>query len=367
MSEAFSIFANAVKAVVEYLCEHQIILDFEPQIGPKVWQLIPSIKPLFDELKLEELKEHEAVKKCLDFMLHEYFTGCDVDCEFLILLRLAYEYIKEFGCKFDDQKFKGLFDELLGGEIVALLENFELKGAEEVTVDKYRIRKLNEWEIKQIIKLGYANNLGLVVKPDLGLIQNIWCIEAQSDIDEFLLIMRLFKRGYVSRSIILKTGKRFSYILTKSYRASSQKLKYILKLDEVDSLRQLWNLYKRVKDKLPQELRIALKWFNKSYEEVEIEKRILDLAIAFETVFKDRRYDVSARKLISGDISKIRHLEKLRTERNFIVHQGHSKLRHEELEAVYLNAEDLFREYYRWFLEQIDEDKDYYEIINKAK
>ena len=198
MSEAFSIFANAVKTIVEYLCEDQAILDFEPQIGSKVWQLVPVIKLRFDEAKLfEQLKEHEAVKRCLEFMLHEDFPrrlGTKINCQvdnlncslylfFLILLPFAHEYIKEFGCKFNEQKFKNLFDEITayiyGEETVTItpLENFELEGAEEVIIDnKYRIRKLTEWEIKQLIRLGYANSLGLVIKPDLGIIQNIWCI-----------------------------------------------------------------------------------------------------------------------------------------------------------------------------------------------
>jgi len=389
MNETFSVFANAVKTIVEYICSYLTILDFEPEIQSKVWQLVPMIKPQFDESKLfEELKEHEAVKRCLDFMLHEDFPkrlgiDCDMDCEIyllLVLLRLAHEYIKEFDCEFNEHKFKSLFDEVVpyiyNEEIVtiAVLENFELEEVEEVTIDKYRIRKLSEWEIKQIIRLGYANSLGLVVKPDLGVVQNVWCVEAtaQLDIDELLAIMKLFKRGYMSSNIMLrypKTGKRFSYILTRSsYHGSPQKPKYVLKLDELDRLRHLWNLYKQVKDKLPQELRTALKWFNKSHEENEIKNKVLDLAIAFETMFKDHHYDMLVRSLRPGDISKIRkHLEKLRTERNFIVHQGRSNLRHEELEAVYLNAEEIFREFYRWFLEQIDEGKDYYEIIDKAK
>jgi len=61
MSEAFSLFANDVKTIVEHLCKRQAILDFEPQIGSKVWQHIPVIKPR--GLKLEELKGHEAAKK----------------------------------------------------------------------------------------------------------------------------------------------------------------------------------------------------------------------------------------------------------------------------------------------------------------
>lgn len=78
-------------------------------------------------------------------------------------------------------------------------------------------------------------------------------------------------------------------------------------------------------------------------------------------------YGVLAKGLRTGDISKTRHLERLRSESNFIVHQGRSKLRHEGLETVYLNAEEVFREFYRGFPEQINEGYNYYEIIDEAK
>jgi len=186
--------------------------------------------------------------------------------------------------------------------------------------------------------------------------------------------MRLFKRGYVSSSIILRYPKKgkFSYVSApQSYHCIySQRSKYVLKLDEVDRLRQLWNLYNRVKGKLPQELNTALRWFNKSYE--EIEDRVLDLDIAFQTMFKCDRYDHMIKsKLISINLNEIEKIYKdlynFKRQRNLIAHQGLSSLNPDKLESITAKAEEIFREYYRWFLEQIDMGRDYYEIIGKPR
>ena len=402
----FKIFAEAVRTIVKYICTHQTsydVLDFEPKIdfASRRWWLIPvTRKSYYGEKLFEELKDHEAIKRSLELMLREEFPRrleiseekADYKLFLEVILPLAYEYIQEFGCDFIEQKFEKIFNEMMkyveGWEVVAIspLENFELEGAEEVTIDKYRIRKLNEWEMKQLIKRGYADVLGETFGLSLGTIENLWCIEVtsrttnildlSSDINEFLLIMRLFKNGNVLSSVTLgypKTWKKTTYViaLRKPVRTFLPRVKYVLKLNEIDSFRQLWNLYKHVKDKLPQELRIALKWFNKSYEEVEVENRVLGLAIAFETMFKSDRYDIQASKLVIDNPQEGKkvseQLEKLKTERNFIVHQGHSKLKPDKLEVIVTNSEDIFREYYKWFLEQIDKGRDYYEIINKLK
>jgi len=398
----FKIFAEAVRTIVEYMCTRQTsydVIDFEPQIdfASRRWWLIPVIRKSYRGEKLfEELKDHEAIKRSLELMLREEFLIKEEKADYKlfleVLLPLAYEYVQEFGCEFVEQKFEKLFNEMVkykeGWEVVAIapLENFELEGAEEVIIDKYRIRKLSEWEIKEIIKRGYADVLGETFGLSLGTIENLWCIEVtsgttnipdlSSDINELLSIMRLFKNGNVVSSVTLeypKMWKKTTHViaLRKPVRTFLPRVKYVLKLNEIDSFRQLWNLYIRAKDNLPEELRIALKWFNKSYEEVEVENRVLDLAIAFEAMFKSDRYDIQASKLVIDNPQEgkktSKQLEKLRTERNFIVHQGHSKLKPDKLEVVVANAEEIFREYYRWFLEQIDKGRDYYEIINKLK
>ena len=38
--------------------------------------------------------------------------NCEI-CLFLVLVRLAYEYIEEFDCESNEQKFKNLFDEMI--------------------------------------------------------------------------------------------------------------------------------------------------------------------------------------------------------------------------------------------------------------
>ena len=195
--------------------------------------------------------------------------------------------------------------------------------------------------------------------------------------DEFITLMRLFKRGYVSSSIILRYPKKgkFSYVPVpwSPRRIPSQSAKYVLKLDEVDLLRQLWNLYKRVKGKLPQELSTALRWFNKSYEEIEIENRVLDLDIAFQTMFKCDRYDMllSKIKLLLEDIPETEKVSKdlgnFKSIRNRIAHQGYSGIDPYKLEEFIVNVEEILRKYYRWFLKQVDECRNYYEIINKQR
>jgi len=260
---------------------------------------------------------------------------------------------------------------------VAILENFELKDAEETLIDKYRIRKLNEWEKEQLMKLGRFEKLGIMVGPPLILPLNVWCIEVNygvqkkdspdlgSDIDEFIKVMRLFKGGSVSRGAVLrysKIGNIFSVNLAtwKNIQISvPRSIYYVLKQDEVNSLSQLWELYNRVKDKLPDQLELSLRWFEKSYEELEVEDKILDLDIAFDAMFSGYKY-----------FNYVRNLRRLRDARNGIVHYQHGqrkKLQPNELEAIAIEAEEIFRKCYKWFLKLIDNKKYYEEIIKEEK
>jgi len=376
MNDGFGIFADAVKTIVEYICTHQ------KDYGVRAY---------------EELKKHEAVKRCIDFMLQQEFckkvervteikvVGTEDNPpdyrHFLfiqVLLRLTYEYTKEFGCEFTEQKFKILFDEMityLHSEVieVTILENFELKGAEEVLIDKYRIRKLDEWEKEQLMRLGHIEELGIMIGPPLIFTQNLWCIEVKydvqkkdlhglgSDIGEFIKVMRLFKGGSVSRGDTLRYSKarnRFSLnsAAWKGIQISVPRSAYVLKQDEVNSLSQLWELYNRVKDKLPGQLELSLRWFEKSYEEFEVEDKILDLDIAFDAIFSGYNYS-----------NYVRNLRRLKDARNGIVHYQHGKLQPNELEAIATEAEEIFRKCYKWFLELIDNKKNYEEIIKEEK
>jgi len=121
---------------------------------------------------------------------------------------------------------------------------------------------------------------------------------------------------------------------------------------------------------LPQGLRTALRWFDKSYEESDVEDRVLDLAIAFEAMFGGRNYEVLAPRFVATNFNERKkiaeYLEGLKGARNAIVHGGHSRFSKDKLEAIAANAEEVFRRCYRRFLGLIAEGKDYSEIIDEA-
>jgi len=196
-------------------------------------------------------------------------------------------------------------------------------------------------------------------------------------IDDLVHVLRLFKKGAVritSRLIILDILRGFVGASMKSphiYAVTMRKPQiYILQQDDVPSLNALWDLYKRVKDELPRGLRTALRWFNKSYEDLEVEDRVLDLAIAFEAMFGRRDYEVLAPRLIASDFNErkkiAKNLKKLKSTRDSIAHGGHGRFSENELEAVAVNAEEVFRRCCRRFLELIAEGKSYSEIIDEA-
>jgi len=426
LRDSFKVFAEAVRAIAEFACAHfepYVVLDYEPRINltSRIWNIVPVPRkayPLDAEKLFKELKDHDAVKRCLEFMLQEEFPKrlemtivdregkpvVDLDYKpFLfseVLAPLVYEYIQEFGCVFSEQNFEKLFNEMMtyvyaeGWEVVAVapLENFELVGAEEVSIDKFKIRRLSEWEMKQLIRIGRADSLGTVFEPTLGVIKNVWCIEVStrapkrvmpelsSDINEFVTIMRLFKSGFVTNSVVLEypkieVGKRSpkvsaSFKLVRLHTMYAGYPKYTLNRDEADSLNQLWNLYRRVKDVLPRELRTALRWFDKSYEEPDDEDRVLDLAIAFEAMFGRRYYEVLAPRLIASDFNERRkiakHLKELKDMRDNIVHGGRGGRSRYELEIIVINAEEIFRKCYKKFLDLIVKGKKHNEIIDEV-
>jgi len=397
--------------------EPYAVLDYEPRIdwANGIWVLALELRYLYksSDQFFDELVKFDSIKKCLEFMLQKGFAerlGLQVSnhgekvADSLgrqlfqrVLAPLADTYIRRFGCVFDYKNFKVLYREFVEYAysderktiFVYPLENFELRGLDEVTVGGFRIRRLSEWEVKQLIRLGQAHALGSTHGLDMGTLENRWCIEAvatvprgsvveEPPVDDLVHVLRLFKKGTVrttSRLIILDVlGGFFVGASTKSphiYAVTTRKPQiYILQQNDVPSLITLWNLYKHVKDVLPRELRTALRWFNKSYEEPDVEDRVLDLAIAFEAMFGRRDYEVLAPRLLASNFNERKkiaeYLKELKNARNSIAHGGHSRFSEDELEAIAANAEEIFRRCYRRFLELIAEGKSYNEIIDRA-
>jgi len=414
INEIFKIFAGAVRTVLRDMYENSIpvtVLETKIDLVSKTLSTVLETKQVYPiERLFQKLKELDEIKKYLDFMLNggefskrleeliiHYLGGWlpinDLAYRsrmFLEFLKtLVDEYKERFGCNFTEQNFKTLFDELTNyiyakdREIVIVtpLANFELKGADEITIGKYKIRKPSEWEIEELIADPFIktsldfNRINIfelwlleIVTKDV----KIDVIKLLPNIDELLRVMRLFKKGYVAGGTILmkylKAPKIFyrkvspSFVILPScITPLGAVTKYSLDINEVDGLRQLWNLYNRVKSNLSENLKIVLERFTKSYEKGETEDKILDLAIAFELMFGRRDYDILVPRFISNDYNERKKiaevLRNLRRERDNIVHEGRSKSELKDLEAIAVEAEEIFRKTYIKLLKIIDENK----------
>jgi len=425
INEIFKIFAEAVGTVLKDVCENSIptvVLEPKIDLASKFIITAQVTKRVYPSERLfRELKELNEIKKYLEFMLsggefskrlddiikhfkwistNDPFYKSHIFLEFL--KTIVDEYKEKFSCSLSEQNFKVIFNEVMeyiyaeDRELVVIvpLVNLELKGADETAIDKYRIRKLSEWETRKLIDDPFVMT-GLNFNK-INVLDSWWLEITTKDlkadplvllpnIDDLIKVVRLFKKGYVSRVNILisylKAPKIFSsminplIVIIPNYTIPIPRVntRYSLDINEVNGLRQLWKLYNCIKDNLPKELMRALKWFNKSYgessiedEKSEIEDRILDLAVAFETMFRGNHYEYLAPillldkrdKRITGD------LKKLRNERNKIVHSGHSELQIDELKEIVINAEEIFRRSFRRFLELIYENKRYEETLN---
>jgi len=394
----FKIFAEAVKIVLEKdICKDSMQAKQDHSSGD-VFQSLKELNEIIEYLNFM-LNGGEFPKKLEDLIKYikgistnEQVDKSDTYLEFLE--SLADEYKERFGCNFTEQNFKDLFDEMKKSiqaedreSVIAVpLTNFELIGdKEEVTIGQFKIRKQSTWgNRKKVLFLMDPWLLGITTKGLWTDLRGSLPHELPPNMVEFIKVARLFKKGYVSTSNLLlaypKVPKIFSRIIDPlmaigirspfDRSMSKTNTKYSLNDKELDGLRKLWKLYNSAKSQLPEELRRALEWFNKSYEESEIENKILDLAIAFETMFGGRKYIILAPRLISDNYDErkkiTKGLEQLMKKRSSIVHKGHGGKRH-ELENIAMYAEEIFRKSYIKFLGLINENKSkkYKDIIDE--
>ncbi|MCC6004907.1 MAG: hypothetical protein LM590_11265 [Thermofilum sp.] len=340
------------------------------------------------------------VERCVEVMLREDFprrTGMKiVDKDgrpvekpdyrpFLIgdiLVPLMFKYIEKYGLEFNEECFKRVYEELveyvyaskLTYFIVAPLENFELNNVEEVVIGKYKIRRLEEEEIKTLLRIGRGQILG----PSFlhtGFLKNIYCIERRVDIprgenldmpayfrdmENFVTALRLFKHGAVGYSALLYYPKAWrTYIATNLLdRAIYAFSKYVLDASDIEHFKLFWKAFEKAMNLLPSNIKFSLKWFNKSYLELDEVDRLLDLAIALESLFQTgERLDLYVARFIGKDSEERRKMHKdmveLRRLRGAIVHKGYHEVEREFVNRV----EDYYRRSARKFIELLSEGK----------
>jgi len=409
-------FENCVKSLLRFIQEQNlvsVIYDIAPKIdfSQRIWYLDLESKYVYSKGKLFELINRRViipeVEKCVELMLRENFPqrinmkivdsfGRPVENPdyrpFLIgdvLLPLIFKYVEKCGLIYNEECFEKIYKELLEYVyasklpylIVAPLENFELNNIEEVTIGEYRIRKLEEEEIKTLLSVAGGEILGPSFLSS-GFLTNIYCIERKvdvpkgmsldmstyfRDIESFITALRLFKHGDVSYNAVLYYSKvwRISYSATGPFvRIVRSSSKYVLDSSDVECFKNFWKAFEKTINSFPNNIKFSLRWFNKSYLEFNEIDRLLDLAIALETLFQTgERLDLYVAHFIGKNSEERKEIwkdmDKLRKIRGAIVHRGYYDVDRGFVDRI----EDYYRRSAKIFIESLSEGKISYEDI----
>jgi hypothetical protein len=399
--EIRAVFRDCIKSILEIIQKSgkiQTHYDYTPKIDlrSRTWHLELEPRSTYPHLSEfhDELMKLPAVKRCLALMLEEDFPKhlemeiVDKDGRpvqnpsyepyliYEVLGTMINKYLERYGCNFNEEKFEEIYNEMIsyiyssGGEFVLIspLENFDLEDLDEFSVDEYRIRRLNEWEIKTLMSSGYFP--GPVFSPSYGTIESIYCVEGTIRtpkkrylspephiIEDFITALRLFKAGVTGINAILyypkiwtDTWMVLSSLAPQRYALRSPK--YVFEKGDLEPFVAFWNQFKKVKDQLPDNIKFSLRWFNKSYTEQEAMDRLLDLEIALEALFQGhKRLDLYLAHFIGSNKNerlKInKDIEELQKIRGAIVHSGYHKCEQEFVDLI----ESYYRRSMRKFLD----------------
>ena len=413
--EIRAIFRDCMKSILGITQKHgkiQTYYDYTPKINlhDRFWHLElerRTIYPNLFEFK-DELMKLPIIKRCLTLMLEEDFPkrlemeiidengrpaqnpNYEPFLMYKVLGTMTAKYFEKYGCDFSEEKFEEIYEEMMNyvyspeRELVLVLplENFDLKDLDEFSIDEYKIRKLNEEEMKVLISFGYR--LGFIFSPDHGTIENIYCVERiirtpkrripppQPCIEDFVTALRLFKPGVVGFNFILHYPKitweiPWSGQSTLQIYSFKRSPKYMFEQKDLEPFISFWNQFNKVKNQFPNNIKFSLRWFDKSYREQEVLDRLLDLAIALEVLFKvGNRLDLYVPHFIgSNKDEKLRinkDIRELQGARGSIVHSGYYECKQEFVNSI----ENYYRLSMQKFLKLLS-NQSYESIIESIK
>jgi len=408
-----SIFREAVKSIIEIMknaSKPTIIYDTIPQINlnKQEWSLKERAKTVYPNVIefYNEIAHLQSVKKCLDLMIERDFPKylemiiTDNDGKLVgnpdyksflmseILGNFVNMYLDAYGFEVIEENFKKLYNDMIAyvyskyreAVIVSPLNNFEMQNLDEFIIDEYKVRKLTEWEMIELIENGYK--LGFIFTPTWGSIETMYCVERilqfpkrhthplEPYLSDFITLLRLSKSGVVGHYVILhysKTWRTSWSISGPSQDVPISSPSYILKKSDIQPLTLFWGQFNKVKNYFPNNMKFALRWFNKSYEELETYDKLLDLAIALEVLFgSSSRLDLYVSHFIGLNkdekIELNRIIVELRKKRGAIVHSGYCSVEHDFV----IMLEDIFRRSIQKFISLLN-DSSYKEIIRDIK
>jgi len=306
--------------------------DFRIDINKKSWDI--TLKPRyplasFVKKNYEEILKLPEVVSCVDFMVKNGFHKMieiriadkngkmveDVETYkwalgYVIIEPFLKKYVDIKGFDYDEVAFNSLYDELEeyiyteGREIIAItpLLNFELEKTESIDLGDFIIRKITEDELKMLLGKGALGECHLFF-PYGGFFETVWCIELKvrfpskrkqknltPHIERIITALRLFKKGSVQYSAILKYPKiwRDSWDFTLHKREGVHGPLYKLTNDDVNDLKAFWSKFKSLNIQSYPFLDVAIRRFSFSYDRTSPEDKLINFIIAFEALFLKR-------------------------------------------------------------------------------
>lgn len=299
--------------------------DFKIDMNKKNWGLtLKSYYPLevFIVKNLKEVLELPDMVSCLEFMIKNDFhkkMGIKInndnveEYKYLLGRYIIGGFLRRYVKKANKLEYDGhIFDELYHEleeylytkwrEMIAVapLLNFELKEIEEIDLGKYMIRRMTMDEIKILLGQGILGEHHFPY-PEGGFFNTIWCVEfkvnlpkedvsvdLRSYIDKFITILRLFKKGTVQYSGLLKYPKVWRDSWSISYSREKVKIRspiYELTQKEVEKFKNFWNVLNDLNIENYPFLDVAIRRFNFSYDKDLPEDKLIDFIIAFEALY----------------------------------------------------------------------------------
>lgn len=333
------------KIYKEYFIEALSVLDEQSEAGKNISNKIDEsvsfegmgqisfstmIKPDYGHFvftKSDVLKEQNAYKVCQKYLTEKKYINNQMDEQAFMLNNLSKIANDLDGYRFEESNFEEIYnnveDYINSDEVkvkcISQLNGFSCDVNEIIIDSQVKIIRYTEKECKEI----WASNSRLWMRerfpitPDhfkIEVIRSIkkdvlrsgsWQNELQEILKKALTLLRLFKDSNLKIGSVVTMPGQWVPNAYSAMTGSNEMMfggNYSFKISELPELVKLWNNLENVDFNNVYPLEIALKRFNFAHERVDVEDRLIDIMIGFETLFSEStteiRYKISLRTAI---------------------------------------------------------------------
>lgn len=310
-------------------------------------------KLIFDNW--DDLEKLESHKEYIKYLEDNNYTARNVSSR-VFAKNLLFAYVEEVNdLNFIEEKvnriYKKIEDFIFSDEIKfscsARLHGFQ-SDVDEISIDKdIKIKRYTDEECKQIWKRSFiSRSLTNVINPLDFKIEDIFSkkkedVNRSSSSDEqrlkkTLLLLRLFKPSTLRIGIIetkpiqwVPMGGVLSSGITEDIHLGGS---YKLNKTEIPQLIKLWDVIKNISFSHCPSLEIAIHRFGYAHQRENLEDRLIDIMIGFETLFLDDNKELAYKSSLRvatllgenfGDKKQIFEImKKAYNKRSELVHKG---------------------------------------------